>query len=102
MTENNSSQHQIPAAERQLSSMAALFPKVTFGLSAAVLAGVMVVTVPGVPDALGAQSATGAATQQVMTTAGLGAVINAAAGITPYETTCCGNKKPTLSLSFPS
>jgi len=100
VTENdNSSQHQVQAVERQPSSMAALFPKITFGLSAAVLAGVMVVTVPGAPSAPGAQSAIGAATQRVMTTAGLGAVINEV--VAPYETTCCGDKKTTLSLSFP-
>jgi hypothetical protein len=49
-----------------------------------VLAGVVVVAVPP------ALTASGEAAPQVMTTAGLGAVINVVAGSAGYETTCCG------------
>jgi hypothetical protein len=67
--------------------MARLFPKVTFGLGAAVLAGVMVVLVPA--EAHPNVPAGG----HVITTIALDAVINAAAGIAAYETTCCAIRK---------
>jgi hypothetical protein len=73
------------AGPRAPSGAARLFPKVTFGLGAAVLAGVVVVSVPPVP------LAARAAGQPVMaTTAGLGPAINAV-GASAIETTCCGN-----------
>jgi len=101
MAENESStQPRILADEqRQPSSMARLFPKVTFGLGAAVLTGVMVVTVPVAP--VGA-SATSAPSQRITTTVGLGAVINAVAGSTAYETTCCGDKLQVCHPLVPS
>ena len=70
--------------ERPPRGLARLLPTVTFGLSAAVLAGVVVVTVPAAP------STAGQAAPQVMTTAGLGAVINVVTGSAARETTCCG------------
>jgi hypothetical protein len=90
MTGNeNSAQRQAGRVEeRQSSAMARLLPKVTFGLGAAVLAGVVVVTVPVAP------SATGVTDHGVTTTSGLGAAINAVIGITPFQTTCCGGRQP--------
>jgi hypothetical protein len=86
MTRNEESAQLPPGEldERQRRGMIRLLPKVTFGLSAAVLAGVVVVTVPAAP------SAVGEAAPQVMTTAGLGAVINVVTGSAARETTCCG------------
>ena len=68
---------------------ALLLPKVTFGLGAAVLAGVVVVTVPAAPVAVGAAGT-------VTTTAALGAAINAVTGNGIFQTTCCGGGSPTL------
>jgi hypothetical protein len=62
--------------------MARLLPKATFGLGAAVLAGVAVVTVPA-PAAAGAAGT-------VTTTAALGAVINAVTGNGIFQTTWGG------------
>jgi hypothetical protein len=62
-----------------------LIPKVTFGISAAVLAGVFVVAVaPGPSAAL-------AGSERVLTTASLVAVINGTGGDIPStnETACC-------------
>jgi hypothetical protein len=75
--------------ERRSSGKLRLLPKVTFGLGAAVLAGVTVVTVPAAPTAAGA-------TVTVTTTAGLGAVINAVTGNGIFQTTCCGGKASAL------
>lgn len=66
------------------SGKARLLPKVTFGLGAAVLAGVVVVTVPTAPA--------------VPTTAGLGAVINAITGNSLFQTTCCGSPASLLQI----
>jgi len=70
---------------RAPSGAARLLPKVTFGLGAAVLAGVVIVSVPTVPPA-----ARSAGQPVVATTAGLGAPLNAV-GASELETTCCGN-----------
>jgi hypothetical protein len=71
------------SVERKADGAARLLPRVTFGLGAAVLAGVVAVSVPVAPA-----GATEAAAQQLVTTAGLDAAIN---GITPLSlTTCCG------------
>jgi len=88
MTENdNSVAHPAGQAEEQRSpGKARLLPKVTFGLGAAVLDGVVVVSVP----------AAGAGT--VTTTAGLGAVINAVTGNGIFQTTCCGERGSLFSL----
>jgi hypothetical protein len=84
MTGNeNSTEH--PAGgteERRPPGKARLLPKVTFGLGAAVLAGVVVVTVPASATAAGAAGI-------VTTTAGLGAPINAVTGPSLFLTTCC-------------
>jgi hypothetical protein len=87
MTENeNSGAHQIgELGEQRASGKVRLLPKVTFGLGAAVLAGVVVVTVPS------ASTVTGAA-GSVTTTVGLGAVINAVSGNSMFLTTCCGER----------
>ncbi|MCW2893509.1 MAG: hypothetical protein JWO75_2998 [Actinomycetia bacterium] len=63
-----------------------LLPKITFGTSAAILSGVIVVAVAPV------SSAAQPGAEQVMTTSTLGGVINAAAGpsIASVQTTCCG------------
>jgi hypothetical protein len=67
-----------------------LIPKVTFGLGTAILAGVVVVSV--------APSASAALTgvERVMTTAALGAGINAASGasLAGPESTCCSGDRP--------
>ena len=91
MTENeNSGEHQSgELEERRLSGKIRLLPKVTFGLGAAVLAGVVVVTVPAAPTATGAAGT-------LTTTAGLGAVINAVTGNGISQTTCCGERAPVL------
>ncbi len=85
MTEiENNITHQTSKAEEQRSpGKVGLLPKVTFGLGAAVLAGVAVVSVPAAPTATGT-----AAT--VTTTAGLGSAINAVTGNAIFLTTCCG------------
>ena len=87
MTENeNIGEHQTgELEERRSSGKVRLLPKVTFGLGAAVLAGVVVVTVPAAPTAAGAAG-------NVTTTAGLGAVINAVTGNGIFQTTCCGER----------
>jgi hypothetical protein len=89
MTENeNSMSPPTGEAEEQRSpAKARLLPKVTFGLGAAVLAGVVVVSVPTAPAATGA-------TGSVTTTVGLGAVINAVTGNGIFQTTCCGEQPP--------
>ena len=94
MTENeNSAQHQTgELEERPSSGKVRLLPKVTFGLGAAVLAGVVVVTVPTAPAVVGAAGT-------VSTTAGLGAVINAVTGNGIFQTTCCGGQN--YILPFP-
>ena len=86
MTENeNSAERQTGELDqRRQSARARLLPKVTFGLSAAVLALAVVVAVPIAP------SAVGAAGQRVMTTVGLDAVINSV--VSSPQTTCCGEK----------
>jgi hypothetical protein len=91
MTANeNSGAHQSGELEEQrLSGRVRLLPKVTFGLGAAVLAGVVVVTVPTAPTAAGAAGT-------VTTTVGLGAVINAVTGNGIFQTTCCGGGAHTL------
>ena len=91
MTENeNSVAHPTgELEERRSPGKVRLLPKVTFGLGAAVLAGVVVVTVPT------ASTATGA-TGTVSTTAGLGAVINAVTGNGIFQTTCCGGRASEL------
>jgi hypothetical protein len=71
----------------QESGMARLLPRVTFGLSAAVLAGVVAVSIPV------AGTADGTGPQVVVTTAGLNAAINAVAGPATKETTCCGDPR---------
>ena len=88
MTDNeNSVAHQTgELEERRLPGKVRLLPKVTFGLGAAVLAGVVVVTVPTAPTATGAVGS-------VTTTAGLGAVINAVTGNGIFQTTCCGGRQ---------
>lgn len=99
---DNDTQHRAADAGRRPSPGAAwLLPKVTFGLGTAVLAGVVVVSVPATPAFL-AMPDTSAVTavwavvppavgrQVIMTTAGLGAAINAAAVSAARETTCCG------------
>lgn len=70
--------------KRRSVAKARLLPKVTFGLGAAVLAGVVVVTVP-------AASTTTGATGSTTTTVGLGAVINAITGNGILQTTCCSD-----------
>jgi hypothetical protein len=75
--------------ERRSSGKVRLLPKVTFGLSAAVLAGVVVVTVPAAPTAT-------VAAGTLTTTAGLGAVINAVTGNGIFQTTCCGGRESEL------
>jgi len=82
MTDNdNSAPHQTGKAR--------LLPKVTFGLGAAVLAGVVVVTVPAAPTATGAAGT-------VTTTAALSAAINAVTGAGILQTTCCGGSNHLL------
>jgi hypothetical protein len=81
--ENNITHQFGKAEERRSPGKVGLLPKVTFGLGAAVLAGVAVVSVPAAPTATGV-----AAT--VTTTAGLGAVINGVTGNAIFLTTCCG------------
>jgi hypothetical protein len=82
--EDNSERWNTAAEEESRpSSGARLLPHVTFGVGAAILAGVMVVSVPVTPPAAGA------ATQRAVTTAALGAAINVA-GIHTALTTCCG------------
>lgn len=85
MTDNDNSVAQQTgiAGEQRPSGKARLLPKVTFGLGAAVLAGVVVVTVPTAPTATGAAGRT-------TTTVGLGAVINSVTGNGIFQTTCCG------------
>jgi hypothetical protein len=88
------------AGRRPASGAAWLLPKVTFGLGTAVLAGVVVVSVPAAPafltsaDAPTVTAARAVAPSgvghQVITTAGLGAAINAVAVSLARETTCCG------------
>lgn len=65
-----------------------LIPKVTFGLGAAILAGVVVVSVA--PSA----SAGAAGAERVVTTGALSGAINAAGGVgmAGAQTTCCGDK----------
>jgi hypothetical protein len=72
-----------------------LIPKVTFGLGAAILAGVAVVSV-----APGASAAALTGMERVMTTAALGAGINAASGasLAGPESTCCSGQPPALTL----
>jgi hypothetical protein len=86
MTENDNSvaQQTSNAGEQRSSGKARLLPKVTFGLGAAVLAGVVVVTVPVTTTAVGAAGT-------LTTTAGLGAAINAVTGNGIFQTTCCGD-----------
>ena len=64
---------------------ARLVPKVSFGLSAAILAGVVIATVSPGP------SASTPGSEGVMVTAGLSGVINGAGGNTPVtmQTACC-------------
>lgn len=77
--------------ELRSSGRARLLPRVTFGLGAAVLAGVVVVTVPAAPTAAGAAGT-------VTTTVGLGAVINGVTGNGIFQTTCCGGWSSTLQV----
>jgi hypothetical protein len=73
-------------ADQRPPGRAGLLPKVTFGLGAAVLAGVVTVAVPAAAPA--AASAGGS----VSVTVGLGAVINAVTGTGLAQTTCCGGR----------
>lgn len=59
-----------------------LIPAVTFGLRVAVLAGVVLVSSPGLP-----QAGVTPASAPVSTTAALGGPLSA---LGPWETTCCG------------
>jgi hypothetical protein len=95
MTENeNSAEYQAgELEERRPSGKVRLLPKVTFGLGTAVLAGVVVVSVPTTTTATA--PATGAA-GAVATTVGLGAVINAVTGNGIFQTTCCGGRASEL------
>jgi hypothetical protein len=84
-----SSEHQVIARDEQREPHRAvgaprLVPAVSFGLRAAVLAGVVVVACP---VAASAASQGGAAGTAVMTTVGLRAPISALTG--PDDTSCC-------------
>jgi hypothetical protein len=98
---DNDIQHRAADAGRRPPPGAAwLLPKVTFGLGTAVLAGVVVVSVPASPALLTRADAPAVTAvravvpagvgHQVITTVGLGAAINAVAVSVARETTCCG------------
>ena len=90
-TENSVAYRTGELAERRSSGKVRVLPRVTFGLGAALLAGVVVVTVSPAPTATGA-----AAT--VATTAGLGAAVNAVTGNGMLLTTCCGSVASALQV----
>jgi hypothetical protein len=62
---------------------ARLIPAVTFGLRAAVLAGVVLVSSPGLPQAAAAPGSAPVLTTMMLS--------NAASGMGLDETTCCSN-----------